>query len=254
MRVRTGIPFAIAAIALGACGSNRIVFEADEPSDDAGVTGDVKTPPVQICRAAPYIAEAGIPTSTGQLDMTPFPTGTAPSGVRAPERSGSQPYGGPIVAGPDGNMWFVMAVDRVGRITSDGVFTEFLLPNPTDQADTIVAGRDGNLWFQGSSMGANGQRINLLGRVTSEGCITMFPYQLLNGAQAHGLAADLQGNLWSTADSEIVRYRPTGEIVEYTLPGSHYANYIALGPDGHMWFTDSPEDGATRIVRIDAAR
>src|SRR5689334_5209166 len=78
MRVRTGIPFAIATIALGACGNSRIVFDAEELPDDAGATADVDAPPIKICRSAPYIADAGIPTSTGQLEMTPFPMGMGP--------------------------------------------------------------------------------------------------------------------------------------------------------------------------------
>src|SRR6185295_8461709 len=115
MRVRTGIPFAIAAIALGAC-SNRIVFEADDLPDDAGVTADVKTPPVKICRAAPYIAEAGIATSTGSLEMTLFPTGTGPITWLAP--------------GPHGDLWFTAEIQdeprgkNIVRATLDGVVTE----------------------------------------------------------------------------------------------------------------------------------
>ena len=40
------------------------------------------------------------------------------------------PFASDITAGPDGNLWFTEdVVDKVGRITPDGVITEFALPS-----------------------------------------------------------------------------------------------------------------------------
>ena len=54
---------------------------------------------------------------------------------------------GPITAGPDGNVWFTLANRSIGRITPDGVVTEFPtgLPAPTAFSD-LRTGPDGNLW------------------------------------------------------------------------------------------------------------
>src|SRR5262245_12954032 len=53
-----------------------------------------------------------------------------------------------IVTGPDGNMWFTMRNRAsIGRITTEGVITEFPLPNPLSSAEEIITGPDGNLWF-----------------------------------------------------------------------------------------------------------
>jgi virginiamycin B lyase len=63
---------------------------------------------------------------------------------------------GSITRGPDGNMWF--SIDRsgsplyegmqIGRITPDGVITEFDLPTPEYRVPMFIApGPDGNVWF-----------------------------------------------------------------------------------------------------------
>jgi streptogramin lyase len=54
-----------------------------------------------------------------------------------------------ITAGPDGNLWFTEPFrfdNRIGRITTAGVITEFQLTSPASPQG-IVAGPDGNLWF-----------------------------------------------------------------------------------------------------------
>ena len=81
-----------------------------------------------------------------------------------------------ITVGADGNLWFTtVALDvngnpvaaGVGRITPDGVVTEFPVPTASIGGRTIVAGPDGNLWF--TEGGAN-----QIGRVTTAGAVTEF--------------------------------------------------------------------------------
>ena len=64
----------------------------------------------------------------------------------------SQPFG--ITAGPDGNLWFIEKADKIGRITTAGVITEFVVPQG-GQLREIAKGADGNLWFTET----NGNRI-----------------------------------------------------------------------------------------------
>ena len=59
-----------------------------------------------------------------------------------------------IAAGPDGNLWFTEPyIDRIGRITPDGVVTEFggfrqsSRNNVGGYPTTITAGPDGNMWL-----------------------------------------------------------------------------------------------------------
>ena len=53
--------------------------------------------------------------------------------------------GGPMVAGPDGALWFTETGRRIGRITTAGVVTEY--PIAGQPAAAIAAGPDGALWF-----------------------------------------------------------------------------------------------------------
>src|SRR3954447_7958314 len=66
-----------------------------------------------------------------------FPLPTAGSGPTA------------IAAGPDGNLWFTEATaNRIGRITPNGVVTEFFTGITSNAGLTdITTGPDGNLWF-----------------------------------------------------------------------------------------------------------
>src|SRR6266849_5962704 len=69
--------------------------------------------------------------------ITEFPVPTA----------GSNPGG--ITLGPDGKMWFTeQSGNKIGRITTSGVITEFGLTCPVFCGPAfITAGPDGNLWF-----------------------------------------------------------------------------------------------------------
>jgi len=75
-------------------------------------------------------------------------------------------FPGDITTGSDGNMWFTeQAVDKFGRITPDGVITEFTGVNaPT----SIAAGPDGNLWIASAFTPQ-------VARVTPTLAITIFP-------------------------------------------------------------------------------
>lgn len=59
---------------------------------------------------------------------------------------GAQPWG--IAAGKDGALWFTeWAGNKIGRVTTDGAFSEFALPTPNAKPQGIARARDGSLWF-----------------------------------------------------------------------------------------------------------
>jgi virginiamycin B lyase len=90
--------------------------------------------------------------STGTF--TEFPTPTLNS------------FPGDITTGSDGNMWFTeQAVDKFGRITPDGVITEF---TGVSAPSSIAAGPDGNLWISSAFTPQ-------VARVTPTLVITIFP-------------------------------------------------------------------------------
>jgi virginiamycin B lyase len=58
----------------------------------------------------------------------------------------SAPWG--IATGRDGALWFTeSAGNKIGRVTTRGVFSEYPLPTPWARPQGIARNRDGSLWF-----------------------------------------------------------------------------------------------------------
>jgi virginiamycin B lyase len=154
----------------------------------------------------------------------------------------------PIVAGPDGNLWFTeVSGNQIGRITTAGVFTEFPVPTAASQPISIAAGPDGNLWF---TEGAG----NKVGRITTAGVIKEFPVSTA-GSVLRGIVSGPDGSLWfaEAGANQIGRITTAGVIAEFPIPtaGSTPENIVA-GPDGNLWFTEFAL-GASQIGRITTA-
>ena len=84
-----------------------------------------------------------------------------------------------LTSGPDGALWFTESgANKIGRITTSGVITEYSLQTANSAPTGIAAGPDGSLWF-------TEQNANQIGRIgpvaTVPLLITTFP--LLYGAQ-----------------------------------------------------------------------
>jgi hypothetical protein len=95
-----------------------------------------------------------------------------------------------IVSGPDGNLWFTGLGNRIGRITSNGVITEYPLPLVTGSPIGITAGPDGNLWFTEDFLG-------MVGRITPLGLITLFELPMPRREPVE-ITVGPDGNLWFT--------------------------------------------------------
>ena len=69
-----------------------------------------------------------------------------------------------IIAGPDGNLWFI-ALNNLDRVTTSGVITQFVIPAQDRISDLngIAAGPDGNVWFTGGTL--DQQQLPLLGKL-----------------------------------------------------------------------------------------
>jgi streptogramin lyase len=130
-----------------------------------------------------------------------------------------------VTQGADGALWFTAAVPNVagvdnpnaiGRITTSGSVTIYPVSLSPQQ---ITAGPDGALWFtEIEPLGAfrpspNG--ISMIGRLTTSGVLTEFPIPTA-GANAQGIAAGPDGNLWFAEGSG----RAVGKIVPTSAPPS----------------------------------
>ena len=93
--------------------------------------------------------------------------------------------------GADGALWFVeQFTSRIGRITTAGVSTEFVIPTPGSQPVGIAAGPDGAMWFTSLAT-------NRIGRVAMDGTITEFPLPAPN-RQPNSIVAGPDGAMWFT--------------------------------------------------------
>jgi streptogramin lyase len=149
-----------------------------------------------------------------------------------------------ITAGPDGNLWLAEG-GAIGRITPDGVVTNYALPTPTSRALAITPGPDGNLWFTEADQDIFHFFDGKIGRITPDGQITEFdiptPHGMYPGSPG-GITAGPDGNLWFTEPlgGKIGRITPDGTLTEIPLPtGSADPDGITAGPDGNLWFTEA---------------
>jgi len=135
----------------------------------------------------------------------------------------------------------MFAAGKIGRITPDGVITEFAIPTPNSGPRALAAGPDGNLWFSEF----NTSRI---GRITPKGEVTEFdlprpdsgPGDITTGADGALWFIELNG----TIDGRIVngnrvgRITVAGQITEFAIPSAAGSpTNVAVGPDRNVWYT-----------------
>jgi streptogramin lyase len=150
-----------------------------------------------------------------------------------------------IAAGSDGSLWFTQG-GIIGRITTDGGFSQFPIPTPNANASGIAPGSDGNLWFAESST-------DKIGRIqVADGGITEFPVPT-PGAGLLEVAAGPDGNVWFTEElgNNIGRITPSGTITEFPIPTPSSLPFgITAGPDGNVWFTEAAGNKIGRITTL----
>lgn len=148
-------------------------------------------------------------TPTGQISVFPEPNANQPdAGIAGTE----------LTVGSDGSVWFLEStgdvhdqIFSIGRITTAGVITEFLIPafqgNRTE-ANQLTAAPDGNVWFTSTTLNGRIQANGFIGRITTAGVITEF-----------------------------------GTPTAVSDPGA-----IAVGSDNNVWFTETTAQAVGRIT------
>jgi virginiamycin B lyase len=162
---------------------------------------------------------------------------------------------GAVTTGPDGNIWFTETdhasnsarVARVDLTKLSGCsarpslcITEFVIPGEGGnlQLSGITSGADGALWFT-----ATGK----VGRITTEGAITLFP--AASASTLSGITRGPDGALWyAGTGNKIGRITTSGALTEFFVSAAFTSpRGIAAGPDGNIWFTDI---NANKIIRL----
>src|SRR5262252_15717 len=134
-----------------------------------------------------------------------------------------------IATGPDGALWVAQwTANKIGHMTTAGVWTDFSPPTASSGPQTIVAGPDGAMWFT--------ERAGKIGRITTAGVVTAeYPIPTASG-QPEGLTVGPDGAFWFTeTDSRKIGRMTTAGVVtnEYLVPNGHVPSNIVSGPDGN---------------------
>lgn len=154
----------------------------------------------------------------------------------------SRPY--TITAGPDGCLYFTESHgDRIGRITPEGVITEFDVPTPDCGPYGIATGADGAIWFTERFADQIGRLDPATGRIDEFPVNTPF-------AQPWEITAGPDGNLWFTEEDvhQIGRIRLNGNVTEYPAGACCFPTGITTGADGHLWSTIEIGDQLVRMT------
>ena len=96
-----------------------------------------------------------------------------------------------ITRGPAGDLWFVeygSNGNKIGKITTSGVITEYPVPTANSMPRDITQGPDGLMWFTESNT-------NKIGKITSSGQITEYDVPT-DASQLLGITTGPDGNLW----------------------------------------------------------
>ena len=148
-----------------------------------------------------------------------------------------------IALGADGNIWFgEFGGGKIGRITPQGVITEFPIPTPDSGPRALAAGPDGNIWFSEFNASKIG-RITPAGRdhrvraaaARTRARATSPPAPTATCGSSSSRAR------WTAASRTAIASaasRWTGEITEFPIPSQTGSPInIAVGPDRNIWFT-----------------
>jgi streptogramin lyase len=157
-----------------------------------------------------------------------------------------------IVAGPDGALWYNQrGGKKIGRITTAGTVTEFLIPVPPRAwvYTGLAAGSDGALWFGIAKSPGEfpGPTSRSIWRITTTGEFSEFLLPPSDSAMftpngTNGITTGPDGALWLTGvgTGKIDRITTTGVIAEFLLPTRNNSPFgITAGPDGALWFRNA---------------
>ena len=176
----------------------------------------------------------------GRVEEIALPTSAAAAGM--------------MMAGPDGDGWFVEGndngtVNNVGRVTPAGQVNEFPLPDvvgfdgftfPASPA-AVASGPNGTVWV---AVDGGVDVLNPAGAIVRT---IRFP------ATGYGVAAQLavarDGSAWiATTYSFVVEVAPDGVVSKVSMPPGWTSDAVARGPDGNVYVASNGYSGVWRAT------
>ena len=208
------------------------------------------SPTVDVSTATPAPATSAATPATTPRPPTAPPAPPAFTALPLPntsDRPGMTMAPAALIAGADGNLWWVDAnSDAVGRTTPRGVTTVFRIPGGTQPRPELVAAPDGTLW--GADFNDRLLHITMAGAVTE-----VDPGASLNGNGPYHLAMDPDGTLWFVGGSPVALFHRdlAGTATQVAL-NSAYPVSLTWGPDNALWFGETVS-GGEGVARLDPA-
>ncbi len=147
-----------------------------------------------------------------------------------------------ITSGPDQALWFTEFNGRLGRITTTGTWTEYVI-GPGHNLYGITAGPDNAIWFADFGY-------DLIWRSSLSGNLTNFPLSAKSGYSEPALMTRGPDNaLWfcEFQSGYIGRAATNGAITEGFVARS-LPHGITTGADGAIWFTELRSNSVTRLA------
>lgn len=172
-----------------------------------------------------------------------------------------------IVAGSDGNLWFVTSdyyeaggCSCIFSITPAGKVSWYRIPENYGcggwEPLAITAGPDGNIWFTTNGYTDSHAYCSEVGRLDiATKSFTLYDAGDSTGA-AYGIASGPDGNLWFTDEKGYIgRMTTGGALTKFAFAdyaSGSFPSGIIAGKDGNLWFTFGPFNGSapTGIGRI----
>jgi virginiamycin B lyase len=186
-----------------------------------------------------HLEDRCVPTTITEL--SPLPTANAaPTG---------------ITTAHDGSIWFTeMNANKVARMSTTGILTEYAVPTAGAAPQAITATPDGNLWFTE----LNGRKI---GRINEAGG-PIAEFALPNVAASEfptAITTRSDGSVWFGSNQQpnvarVGKISSTGVITE--VPRAQTASYITGivgGPDGNLWLTIVSKTWGDSVAKLNTA-
>jgi streptogramin lyase len=140
-----------------------------------------------------------------------------------------------LTLGPDGNIWFTeLRSPKIGRVTPQGVITEFQFLRHGAGYAGIAYGPNGDFW------------INWVGCVNLGSCVLevtpsghlLHDYRI--AYSQNDIIAGPDGNLWIDMNDNfsVVRLEPNGNSHRFPVSEGQ-TNSLTVGPDGNIWFAEN---------------
>jgi streptogramin lyase len=161
-----------------------------------------------------------------------------------------------ITTAPNGSVWFTEKnANKVARLTTAGVLTEYAIPTANSAPEKITASPDGNVWFT-ERTGRKIGRINQAGGAIAE---FAFPSPATSAEFATAITTRSDGTVWFASNQQpnlarIAKISATG-VMTY-VPTSQTKSYftdLVNGPDGNLWVTSVSSYWGDSVVKVNTA-